>query len=158
MDPKDLLRELMARSKDTPSSLSRKVKNATKQPQIYRFLEGVAKEPRRTTLQPLADYYRINVEAFYNPVIAAQVMQQLHGEPPAPEALPAAPEKHQEAVGQLSPAAMRLGLLFDLLSDGLDGPAAYQTATQAVIDAVQRLQSPPSGAPAPAAKRERQRG
>lgn len=60
----------MRRSGDNPNSLAAKLNNRTKQPQIYKFLEGISKEPRRSTLQPVADYYKVNVEAFYSPKVA----------------------------------------------------------------------------------------
>ncbi|MCZ4315147.1 hypothetical protein O4H66_17205 [Comamonadaceae bacterium G21597-S1] len=73
MDPKQLLQALMNRDGDNPNSLAAKVRNKTKQPQIHRFLKGEAKEPRRSTLQPLADHYGIPIDAFYDPSIAAQI-------------------------------------------------------------------------------------
>lgn len=77
MDPVDFLKELMRRSGDNPNSLAVKLNNKTKQPQIYKFLEGIAKEPRRSTLQPVADFYKVAIEAFYSPEIASSELQRL---------------------------------------------------------------------------------
>lgn len=77
MDPIEFLKELMRRSGDNPNSLAMKLKNRTRQPQIYKFLEGIAKEPRRSTLDPVADFYKVKVEAFYSPVIAAQELKRI---------------------------------------------------------------------------------
>lgn len=77
MGPKELLLELMRRSGDNPNSLAAKLNQKTKQPQIYKFLEGVAKEPRRSTLQPVADFYGISIEAFYDPVLAHSMLKEL---------------------------------------------------------------------------------
>lgn len=66
MKPVELLAELMRRSGDNPNSLASKLKKKTTQPQIYKFLEGISKEPRRSTLQPVADFYSVDIEAFYS--------------------------------------------------------------------------------------------
>jgi transcriptional regulator with XRE-family HTH domain len=66
MDPRDLLRRLMAAQNLNPNSLSARVNNRTKQSQIHRFLNGDAKEPRRSTLQPIADFFGITIEAFFD--------------------------------------------------------------------------------------------
>jgi hypothetical protein len=81
MNPQDLLRELMRRSGDNPNSLSNKVLGRTKQPQIYKFLEGISKEPKRSTLEPIAEFYGIPVEAFYDVSLSRQTYDLLvHGE------------------------------------------------------------------------------
>lgn len=67
----------MERDGDNPNSLAAKLNQKTKQPQIYKFLEGIAREPRRSTLQPVADHYGISVEAFYDPKLAASVLANL---------------------------------------------------------------------------------
>lgn len=67
----------MDRDGDNPNSLAEKLRRKTKQPQIFKFLNGVAKEPRRPTLQPIADHYKISVEAFYDPAVASMVMDNL---------------------------------------------------------------------------------
>lgn len=77
MTPQDLLRELMRRSGDNPNSLSNKVNGRTKQPQIYKFLEGISKEPKRSTLEPIADFYGVPVEAFYDASLAQQTFDLL---------------------------------------------------------------------------------
>lgn len=77
MSPQEFLLELMRRSGDNPHSLSAKLKNATKQPQIYKFLEGIAKEPRRSTLQPVAEFYGVSVEAFYSAEVAERELARV---------------------------------------------------------------------------------
>lgn len=42
----------MERSGDNPNSLAAKLNKKPSQPQIYKFLEGIANEPRRATLHP----------------------------------------------------------------------------------------------------------
>lgn len=82
MDPRQLLQTLMELSGDNPNSLAGKLRQKTKQPQLFKFLSGISKEPRRSTLQPVADFYKINVEAFYDPAVAAQVMENLKADRP----------------------------------------------------------------------------
>jgi hypothetical protein len=77
MEPRELLRALMARDGDNPHSLSVKLKGRIKQPQIYKFVTGTAKEPRRSTLAPLAEHYEIPVEAFYDPSTADAMYKRL---------------------------------------------------------------------------------
>ncbi len=77
MEPRDLLLALMARDGDNPHSLSVKLRGRIKQPQIYKFVTGAAKEPRRSTLQPLAEHYDVPIDAFYDATVAAGVAKRL---------------------------------------------------------------------------------
>lgn len=49
------------------------LKKPSLQSYIWKFLNGVAKEPRRASLQPLADRYRVPVEAFYDADLAERI-------------------------------------------------------------------------------------
>jgi hypothetical protein len=77
MEPRKLLQALMDRDEDNSHSLAVKLRGRPGQPQIHKFLSGVAKEPRRATLEPLAKHYGIPVEALYNDELAAEVAEQL---------------------------------------------------------------------------------
>lgn len=77
MKTRELLQELLNASGDNPNSLSTKLNGATKQPQIHKFLRGMVADPRRNTLKPIADFYGINVEAFFSEELAEQLLQQL---------------------------------------------------------------------------------
>lgn len=79
MDPREFLRQLMELRGYNPTSLAAAVRNATKQPQIHRFLSGEASEPRRTTLQPIADHFKVDVEAFYSPRKAGEEWAKVTG-------------------------------------------------------------------------------
>lgn len=79
MDPREFLRLLMDRSGDNPNSLAAAMRNATKQPQIHKFLTGIAKEPRRPTLQPIADHYGVSIDAFYDETKAQQEWDRING-------------------------------------------------------------------------------
>lgn len=77
MKPTELLKRLMNDANDNPNSLAAKLKQRTRQPQIYRFLEGIAREPRRSTLQPVADHYGVPVDAFYDEAAADRAYQRI---------------------------------------------------------------------------------
>lgn len=70
MEPRAFLRALMARDGDNTHSLSVRLKGRITQPQVYKYLSGTAKEPRRSTLQPLAEHYGVAIEAFYDQAMA----------------------------------------------------------------------------------------
>lgn len=76
MNTRDLLQALMDKTGDNPHSLSSKLKGKPPQPQIYKFLTGQSKEPRRTTLQPIADFYNVPVEAFYDDELAGRLLEE----------------------------------------------------------------------------------
>ncbi len=77
MEPRQLLQALMDRDGDNANSLSIKLKGAVKQPQIHKYLKGTAKEPKRSTLLPLAEHYDIPVDAFYDGSVATAAAQRL---------------------------------------------------------------------------------
>lgn len=89
MEPRELLQALMDRAGDNPHSLAAKLKRPTLQPQLHRFLVGTSKEPRRSTLQPVAVHYDIPLDALYDSLQADQVARRLRlsestGPGPAP--------------------------------------------------------------------------
>lgn len=53
----------MKRRGFNPTSLAAATRDRTKQPQIHRFLTGESKEPRRSTLAPVAEVLQIPVAA-----------------------------------------------------------------------------------------------
>lgn len=113
MEPRDLLRALMARDGDNPNSLAGKLRNKPSQPQIYKYLEGIAKEPRRTTLAPLAKHFGVPLDAFYDSSVATSVARDLRlvagataSEPEAVYRVELAPEYRQllQDLEDLAPA------------------------------------------------------
>lgn len=63
MKPKDVLQELLDRTGENPNSLAKKTGVA--QSTIQRLLANDTKEPRRSTLEPIAKYYGFPVDAFF---------------------------------------------------------------------------------------------
>lgn len=90
MNSRELLTALMSRAGDTANSLARKAK--VPQPTIYRFLSGTAAEPRVSTLEPIARYYGVPVEAFFSERARADVVASLvsGAADQAPQGLPVA--------------------------------------------------------------------
>ncbi|WP_241076049.1 LexA family transcriptional regulator [Achromobacter insuavis] len=78
MNSRELLTALMARSGDTANSLARKTK--VPQPTIYRFLSGMAAEPRVSTFEPIARYYGVPVEVFVSDRARADLVRVLFRE------------------------------------------------------------------------------
>lgn len=71
MNGRDLLQALVKASRKKLGTICREARAS--QPQIYRFLKGETKEPKRDTLLPIARYFGIDVEAFSNPELAKMV-------------------------------------------------------------------------------------
>lgn len=77
MEPRLLLQWLLDRDKDNSNSLAAKLKNVPTQPNIHKFLSGKSKQPRHSTLEPIAKHYGIPIEALYSNDVADQVMERL---------------------------------------------------------------------------------
>lgn len=77
MKGRELLQLLLDKRGLTANALSKAVKGATKQPQIHKFLTGAATEPRRSTLAPVAAYFNVPIDAFYDEFLADKTAYQL---------------------------------------------------------------------------------
>lgn len=75
MEPRDLLNALMTRAGDNARTLANK--SGVPLPTIYNFLTGIAKHPRRSTLERLAKHYGIPTEAFVNETVRQEVAATL---------------------------------------------------------------------------------
>jgi transcriptional regulator with XRE-family HTH domain len=64
MKPKDVMRDLLDRTGENPNSLA--TKTGVAQSSIQRMLASDTKEPRRSTLEPIARYYGFPVECFFS--------------------------------------------------------------------------------------------
>lgn len=72
-----LLVKLMHSSGDNPNSLANKLKNRNMQSLLQRFMGGATKEPRRSSLKPVADFYGVQVDAFFNPELASRMLLEV---------------------------------------------------------------------------------
>lgn len=70
MRGRDLLKLLLIHHRMNPNQLATALHGKVGQPQIHKFLKGDAKEPRRTTLAPIAAYFRAPLDAFYDESVA----------------------------------------------------------------------------------------
>lgn len=83
MDPRHLLQWLLDAHNLRATGLANRLKESgkyekpTTQPQISKFLNGVALEPKRETLAPVADYFKIPLESLYDSGLAESVSQKL---------------------------------------------------------------------------------
>jgi transcriptional regulator with XRE-family HTH domain len=73
MNGPELLKALLADSGENPYRIATRLKNPPLQSYVSKFITGKVKEPRRDSLRPVADYYGVPLEAFYDPVLADQV-------------------------------------------------------------------------------------
>lgn len=76
MEPRQLLQLLMDGAGLNPNALARATRGRTKQPQIHRFLTGEAREPKRSTLAPVAEHFGVPVDAFYDEKVADAVARE----------------------------------------------------------------------------------
>lgn len=78
MKTTELLQELMHKSGLTGLALAKAlVEEGVTQATISRFLTGKTKEPKRSSLAPVADYFGISVEAFFDEALAEQVLAKV---------------------------------------------------------------------------------
>lgn len=131
MDPKELLRRILLERDLNPTSLSRLTKLATKQSQIHRYLAGAVKEPRRSTLQPVADVLGIPVEALLDEAAAASTAAALWGSGDAPGRPAPTPVQPQSDSGHDRPidAVNALAAHLELLRDDTRDTVAQQLRT-----------------------------
>ena len=73
MNGPELLKALLAAAGDNPYRVATRLKNPPLQSYASKFIAGKVKEPRRDSLRPLAEYYRVPLEAFYDPALADEV-------------------------------------------------------------------------------------
>lgn len=74
---RELLSVLMEKSEHNPNSLSQALGKRVKQPQIHKFVKGITTEPKRSTLTPIAEYFGISVDAFFDEAQAEELLHQI---------------------------------------------------------------------------------
>ncbi|CAN5299054.1 hypothetical protein BH10PSE16_BH10PSE16_01190 [soil metagenome] len=78
MDGRTFFQFLLDSRKLNPTSLSLKIEKPTLQSTLQRYLEGKTKEARRSTFEPVAEFFNVSIDAFYNPVTAEEELKRLH--------------------------------------------------------------------------------
>ena len=139
MEPRELLQLLMDRDELNSSSLAVRINHATTQPQIHKFLSGKAKEPKRSTLAPIAMHFRIPLDALYDSATAEEIAKQkklvgLEGLPPVPDG-----GEKDESTQKYSRNAIALALMYDNLPND---DALRTRRMRAAIDALLGLERP----------------
>lgn len=78
MKTRDLLKELLHRSGMRPARLAEQLEDkGVSQSQLSRFLSGETKEPRRHKIEPVADYFGVSVDAFFDEAQAEELLRQI---------------------------------------------------------------------------------
>ena len=78
MHTSSLLKELLHRSGETAASIARKLANhGVQQPQMSRFINEKTREPKRSTMAPIAEFYGVPVDAFYEEEIAELLLADI---------------------------------------------------------------------------------
>lgn len=76
MQGRELLKLLLNAKGMNGNSLSKALNGKVQQPQINKFLNGVSSEPRRSTMAPIAEYFAVPIDAFYDEFLADKVAYQ----------------------------------------------------------------------------------
>lgn len=84
MNPREFFRELLRRRNLTTTGLARALQAAGKtetnlQPNLNKWLNDPAMEPEVKTMLPVADFFAVNLGAFYRPKEAQAEMRRLDG-------------------------------------------------------------------------------
>lgn len=140
--PYQLIAGLMAAQGLGPHPLAHRMKRPELQPPIHRFTNGDVKNPKVTTAQPLADYFRLPLEALYDEKVATRIAAERGiKEPPARS--PRRPRKPE------SGGAAELAEKFAAMS-----PDAQREALRLIGIKVNPSQARESPTPAPPAQSE----
>lgn len=111
MNGPELLKALLAAAGDNPYRVATRLKNPPLQSYASKFIAGKVKEPRRDSLRPLAEYYGVPLEAFYDADLADQVAAERNLAPGA------ARRTRAESSAPTSELANALGVLSAALRD-----------------------------------------
>ena len=79
MDGRTFFSSLLTLKGLNPHSLAQRLKTPAAQSTFQRFLEGKTKEARRSTFEPVAKFFHVSLDGFYNPQVAAQELARLGG-------------------------------------------------------------------------------
>lgn len=60
-----------------PHSLAKNLKKPTLQSTLQRYLDGKTAEVRRSTFEPIADFFGISVDGFYSPEVAVHELSRI---------------------------------------------------------------------------------
>jgi transcriptional regulator with XRE-family HTH domain len=148
MEGKELLRLLLEKRGLNANSLADTLRDRSLQSQIQRYLGGRTKNPRPDTLEPIAKYFGVGVEAFYQPVIAKQIADRLLLTTQTPGIADApAPYSLRPEVAAPTPIKTRSGLREAVLQLGRTLETYDESARKAVSSLLADLALQPGNAP-----------
>lgn len=98
MDGPELLQLLLDKRKLTPNALADLLRQRSLQSQMQRYLARETKSPRPSTLEPIAKFFGIGIEAFYQPAIAQRIAASLAGDETASAHVGEKPSAYGDAV------------------------------------------------------------
>ena len=125
----------MERDGLNPTSLSRRLDGNPSQPQIHKFLSGTVREPKREMLKPIADFYKITIDALYLDEISTAIGENLKSGKPLMTGI----KEIQESKSGFSLEAERIAELFDMIPahDTVRRAQAHAAASSAILAVLQ---------------------
>lgn len=158
MKPHELLRGLMAREGLGVLPLAKKVNNPKLQPSISRFVNGEVRQPDVSTLTPIAAYFGVPLDAFYDEKAATRIAREQNIPDPPPQLLGKKPLRAKRAVTQetlkLAEALESLRKL-DPSFDGKIQALIQEASAAALPDSLSAAVSPGLGKPQRAKSRSK---
>lgn len=148
MEGKELLRLLLEKRGLNANSLADTLRDRSLQSQIQRYLGGRTKNPRPDTLEPIAKFFGIGIEAFYQPLIAQEVADRLMLTP-VPNSVAEAPAPYglRHAASAPTPLRPKPGMRDAILQLGKSLEAYDESARKAVASLLADLALHPDNAP-----------
>lgn len=117
MKPFELIAALMHQQGLGALPLAKKMGKEKLQPQIHRFVKGEVKEPARTTAAPLAEYFKLPIDAIYDEKVATAEAKRLGIKPLPPGLVPAPSAKAAKSVkAPFDPDVMEFARMVQKLS------------------------------------------
>lgn len=150
MEPRLLLQWLLDRDGDNANSLSIRLNGKPSQPQLHKFLHGIAREPRRSTPLPVATHYRVPIDAFYDERVADATMRQLTANGTPGQQIAAASTQPAQQATAAMPAECQV--ICNMFADLPVDQRLRNNALAEIIAVIQRAKDPPSHQARPGTK------
>lgn len=147
MEGKELLRLLLEKRGLNANALADALRDRSLQSQIQRYLGGKTKNPRPDTLEPIAKFFGIGIEAFYQPLIAQEIAERLLLAPRSHQAEePTTPYGADRVASAPTPIRPKAGLRDNILHLGKSLEVYDESARKAVASLLADLALHPENA------------
>lgn len=110
---KDFMQGLLDEAKLNPNSLANRMKTRSVQSMVERITEGKTVNPRRSTIEPVAEFFSVPLAAFFDLELAGKIAQQ-RGWPGHVPSVAEAAATHRMATSENRAAASPQGTVHDL--------------------------------------------